>query len=41
MKFNKEKKCPFCDHVYPFDFSFCPNCGKKYKPPRRNTKKDE
>jgi hypothetical protein len=38
MKFDKQKKCPKCHYSWPFDFSFCPHCGKKY---RKIWRKDE
>jgi RNA polymerase subunit RPABC4/transcription elongation factor Spt4 len=31
MKFNIDKKCNKCKSIWPFDFSFCPKCGKKYR----------
>ncbi len=29
MSEMKDKKCPYCDHIFPLDFIICPNCGKK------------
>jgi uncharacterized Zn-finger protein len=25
-----EKQCPYCGHIFSFDFIICSNCGKKY-----------
>ena len=27
---ERDKQCPHCGHIFPFDFIICPHCGKKY-----------
>jgi RNA polymerase subunit RPABC4/transcription elongation factor Spt4 len=31
MDKKMDKQCPHCDHIFSFDFTICPNCGKKYR----------
>jgi len=29
MDEKEDKQCPHCMKIFPFDFSFCPKCGKR------------
>jgi predicted Fe-Mo cluster-binding NifX family protein len=29
MEKKDDRKCPYCGHIFPFDFRICPHCGKK------------
>jgi hypothetical protein len=33
MSEERDKQCPYCKHIFPFDFRICPQCGKKYDKP--------